>query len=288
MSVGKRFSRLDEVVVPRLGSRLHRALISRASRALGLGLLSALALTVIVALWWDAGIGDHATQRAADAGGGIAGSGMLIGPPPGTTSQAYVEHVRREMNELLSIEGATGEVEDVWAVVSLESFATPQELADLFGPTVETQRAFLRPPPADIEVTGVEIEVGEMPGGLSKAMELLADRRESQARDLFELSESLTGDSSAEAEQRDRYLNDSMVAATQAHAYRQGCECVYGAVVRATPGTLYWLQEQPQVRLIHPAPIGVDADSVTFVPLLPTYEPTTSTPSASLDEGTPD
>lgn len=279
MGVADRFRQLDEAVVPSVGSRLYRLLISRAFRAVAVAGLVALGATVIVALWWTDDRDSTSAEQAAESG-----SGTLVGPPTGASAEGYIEGAHEELRELVEHSESEGtSASHEWAVVSLEEFMTPGQFDELLQDQL-VHHVFVHPPLEELESRSVEIEVAEVPGGLRGALDRLAERRELQAQEKFDLAESLSGDSTSEQMQRERYRSDSQIAFAESQAFNGDCQCVYGAVVHAPPETLAQIEQLTSSRVVHPAPRGAAEESVTFVPLLPASEPATSSQPSSLEE----
>lgn len=291
---------LDRRYVPALARALRRPLVQRRPFRLlaelpqlgfvAIGLLLCVALAVV-----GQRLGDRpdAAASAANPGGLPAGAAPTgggspaVGPTPGTDLAAYLPG---RQQELLARAG-DGPDDAATAVVSLAAYARPGELAGLLGEGVTLRGVFVHvavqeagvvtPTPAGL----LSLDPGASPAdGLAR----LAEDLERQATDNQRQADSITQIfNPATQEQKDLFLREARVQRLEARTLREGGPCLYGAVLTATAGRLAALSVRPGVRLVDPAPEGLDPGRVRARALLPEDRDTVSAPETLPGLGAP-
>jgi hypothetical protein len=253
------FRALDDYVVPRLGSALARFLGAIREAALRGNprrrlLAGAAALSVAVA----AGATAYAGRQESRGSSG-APAVVRVGVVEGEQVTAYLAGARAELANLAAGDGA-----EVYALASFDAYLEPDVLPGLLR-GVAADTVYARVP-----LPGVQTEVvTAAPGELTAVFRRLAENREAAAKEADWSANKLTGADPAEQELRRYYQQIARVNRAEARAYRRGCGCVYGAVVRGTPARLTQLAAVPGVRVVDPAPEVLSPQSAVFVPLLP-------------------
>ncbi|MCK9900490.1 hypothetical protein MXD63_10440 [Frankia sp. Cpl3] len=184
-----------------------------------------------------------------------------VGPVAGDDAAGYAAAARAELE---SLAGAAPQA-DLYAVVSLAGYRTPEELHRLFA-TFRISEVFFRVPPDGVVLSApVRDPVADVEAAFASA----GDAAETRSRDA---GEGLGTDADAGAARtgRDDQSGESQQAANQqAAALRARCACLFGVVVRAPAARLLELARGSQVRVVDPAPPGLAPPAVRFVPLEP-------------------
>nr|WP_230414734.1 hypothetical protein [Micromonospora tarapacensis] len=158
--------------------------------------------------------------------------------------------------------------EGTYALVSLSRYLTPQSLAALVG-DVGVAVVFARVPLPGRQTELVRIPAQRVPEDVTAGMVKLAERKEREAADYRARATALGGGGPQERELRQLYRSGAQVAAAEAAAYRAGCACLYGLVVRAAPVELRGVAARPNVRVVDPAPEVHRLERAVFTPPLP-------------------
>lgn len=205
-----------------------------------------------------------------------AGDMVRVGVVEGQSVTGYVRSSRGELAALLPASGspAAGET---WALVSLSAYLAPDKLAAPFGAAAVAQ-VYARAPLPGVRTPVVKIPIYRMPGDVVAGMLNAALARDQEQADYRKLGDELTGDGVNEIRLRRAYDTAARTAASEAAAYRAHCACVFAAVVRAAPAELDRIAENPQVRVVDPAPEVRRLDRTEFRPVLP--EQTSTVPAA--------
>jgi hypothetical protein len=204
---------------------------------------------VLAAALLACAVGLAAAARLAAGGGdgGAAtdatGSATRLGPRDGELVSEYVARTRAAL-------AGRHDREPTYALVATDRYLTPAQVPGAL-PGAPVVRALVRVPLPRVQTRLFEIPArtsADITGGMGAAAGQLDD----------EVRSGRAGDAVAVA-----------VARAQAERLRQGCACVLGAVVRATPDALARLSRAPAVRAVEPAPPGEPLARLAFAPLLP-------------------
>ncbi|MFI1988021.1 hypothetical protein [Actinoplanes sp. NPDC020271] len=253
-------------------TRAHRlrAVLGRfGGGSLRLQLMTAVALaataTLVVAVAVAGGPGGSDDTDPGDV--------VRVGVVEGQTVGGYVDAARRELAMLSDPSGpAAGET---WALVSLAKYTGPGQLPAILADAVVAQ-VYARVPLPDARTQVSLIPVYTMPGDVTAGMLNAALVRDQEQADYSRLERSLTGQGQREQRLRQTYANAARTAAREAAAYREGCSCVFAAVIRAAPVTLDDIASRPGVRAVDPAPEVRSLDRTEFRPPLPEENGTVS------------
>jgi hypothetical protein len=213
----------------RLGRGARR--LGRGARRLGrgarrLGPLGWAALLLVVAV--VAAVLVRATRPTPAGPGG--GSTVRVGVRDGDSIPGYVAASRAELEHL------TGP--DVYALVSLTTYLSPEGVAAVLGPAAQVRPAvaYARVPLPHRQTEIVRLGAQRVPQDIAAAMDSVAARSD---------------------------------APEEAAAYRVHCACVYALVVRGSPDALRGLAGRASVRAVDPAPEVAELGSAVFVAPLP-------------------
>ncbi|MEU4424601.1 hypothetical protein AB0F81_28610 [Actinoplanes sp. NPDC024001] len=255
--------------------RLRAVLVRFGGGSLRLQIMTGVALAATVALvlgvlWADRDL------PSGDEPGDVVRVGVVEG-------QSVSGYLRASQDELDRLTDPSAPVAgDTWALVSLRAYAVPARLAGLLG-GVAVAQVYARVPLPEARTQVTRIPVYRMPDDVTSGMLNAALTRDQEQADYLRLSRALKADGAKEARLRTTYESAARVAAAEAAAYRAGCECLFAAVVRATPATLSELAGQRAVRSVDPAPEVRRLDRTEFRPPLPedagTVEPQPSAPT---------
>jgi hypothetical protein len=189
---------------------------------------------------------------------------VWVGPHQGDSVPAYLAQGQAKLAAL----AAQSPQQAVYALVALDRYATPDEVAGLVAaaPGVVSVTGRARVPLAGRQTELVSLVAIRPPGDLVVAMASVATRKEEDAANYDRLA----------AQQppgtlRQIYLSNAEVSRAEAAAYRAGCGCVFALVVWGTPEALLTLAAQPMVRVVDPAPEVADPADAVFEPLLPEH-----------------
>ncbi|MEX5632195.1 hypothetical protein [Parafrankia sp. FMc2] len=188
-----------------------------------------------------------------------------VGPVAGDEAAEYAAAARAELE---SLAGAAPQA-DLYAVVSLAGYRTPEELHRLFA-TFRISEVFFRvPPDGGVLSAPVRDPVADVEAAFASA----GDAAETRARDAGEGLGADTGTGTdtgtARAGPEDQPGASQQAANEQAAALRARCACLFGVVLRAPGARLLELARDGQVRVVDPAPPGLVPPAVRFVPLEP-------------------
>lgn len=248
--------RLDAFVLPPLADALAR--LGRGAVRLRLMTVAALVLAVVaaVAAVWAAErepIGDPTPGRAT-----------LVGVGRGDSIPAYARTSGAELADLV----ARGPAVDTYALVTLTAYLGPDRLVPVVA-GVGVIAGYARVPLPHVQTELVRFSAWRVPQDVVSAMDLTAERKETEAIDLSRRLASLGPD--APTDLRDVYDTGARIAAAEAAAYRERCSCVYAIVVRATPALLAGVADRPEVRVVDAAPEVKRLDRAVFLPPLPEH-----------------
>ncbi|MCW6008594.1 hypothetical protein K1W54_29220 [Micromonospora sp. CPCC 205371] len=254
MRAGDLLRRLDSRLLPPLAAALtrlaHGRVRMRVLTATALLSVSAVLLTAV----WTAGRGEA-------PGDVTVGDVVRVGVTDGESIPQYVRSSRSELATL-------AEDRETYALVTLSAYLAPERLKPILG-GISVSQVFGRVPLPDTQTQIVRIPALRVPDDVTAGMAVVADRKDAEATEYRQMSRQLTGDSPRERELRQVYDSGADVASAEAEAYRDGCSCVYAAVVRATPPALDRVFERPEVRAVDAAPEVRRLDRAVFLPPLP-------------------
>ncbi|WIM98149.1 hypothetical protein ACTOB_001732 [Actinoplanes oblitus] len=254
--------------------RLRAVLVRFGGGSLRLQIMTGVALTATVALvlavaW---------AGRPGGPSGEDPGDVVRVGVVEGQSVGGYLDSARRELAMLTDPSGPVAG--ETWALVSLARYTAPARLPAMLA-DVTVAQVYARVPLPDARTQVSLIPVYTMPGDVTAGMLDAALVRDREQADYSRLERSLTGDGRREQRLRQTYRNAARTAALEAAAYREGCACVFAAVVRGTPVALDGIASRPGVRAVDPAPEVRSLDRTEFRPPLPEEHGTVSAePSA--------
>jgi hypothetical protein len=228
--------------------------------AAGIAAVSA-GVLLLGALW----VSQRETTPTADPGDMIR-----VGVVSGQSVGVYLDHSRAELAALTDPSAPVPG--DTWALVSLDSYVSPWKLPAVLegAPTVQV---YARVPLPAARTAVIRIPVYSLPGDLLSGMLAAASQRDQEQAEYEQLSRRL-GDGAGQERARRAYDSAAATAAAEASAYRAGCSCLFGAVVRAAPAVLREIAERPGVRAVDPAPEVRSLDRTEFCPPLPEQDGT--------------
>jgi hypothetical protein len=237
------------------------------------------ALVAVVAMLasvvWPAVIG-RTGESMASLGGG---STVRIGVSDGDSVPGYLAAQREELVRL----EARNPTKPVYALVSLETYLTPRQIAAItvgagpspgpspttspttsptVSPSVAPIAAYARVPLPRRQTELVRLPANRVPDDIVASMAKVADRKAEEAKAYL---------TRAGQDDGSRLLYESMaaVAAAEAAGYGAACACMYALVVRAAPVALTALAGRSGVRVVDAAPELTDAAYAVFVAPLP-------------------
>jgi hypothetical protein len=254
---------LDDYVVPRLGHGLARVLGAITGSAQGghpRGRLLLGAAGLSVALAAAATVLTSADDGEAGRAAGPPGV-VRVGAAEGQTVAAYLAGSRAELAGLTVRSTA-----EVHALAALDAYVEPSALPGLLAGVVP-EAAFARVPLPDVqtEIINLPLTGPDVGPGFDGA----ASRKEAAAKEASWAAGKLTGTDARERRLREFYLRVAKLNSAEARAYRRGCACLYGLVVRATPVRLAQLAARPGVRVVDAAPEVTSLGTTEFLPLEP-------------------
>ncbi|WP_025617910.1 hypothetical protein [Salinispora cortesiana] len=276
MRSGDLLRQLDQRLLPHLVGTANRLAQGPAQPGVLLAavLLSCLAVTV-TAVW---GIG------APQGGAPTADEMTRVGVAAGESIPGYLQDATDDLEALPT--ASPSPEDDTFALVSLSTYLTPHQAANVFG-NVPVAAVIGRVPLPERQTEVVRIDVPDLPGDVITAMADLATRKEREAGDYRAQAAAVSDGRPEQREQSALYLSAAQMAEAEAKAYRGGCACVYAAVVRAEPVELRQVASQPDVRVVDPAPEVHRLDRAVFTPPLPEQE-VVAHPFTDSDLTTPD
>jgi hypothetical protein len=255
----------------------HRGSPVRLRIATGLALAAAGALLVTVI--WTAGPDPETGDAPLDV--------VRVGVVEGQSVPGYLTASRGELAALLRPPATTTET---WALVSLSAYVVPGRLAALLGGAAVAE-VYARVPLGSAETSVVRIAAYRLPGDVVAGMLGAAISRERERADYAQLGRQTTGQDPGDVRLRRAYADSAAVAEAEAAAYRDGCACVFAAVVRAAPAVLDQIAGRGPVRVVDPAPEVLSLAGTEFRAPLPEQRSTvpvetrSATPSAPSDAG---
>jgi hypothetical protein len=259
MGLIRALTRLDAVVLPRLGRGARR--INRYLRQGLRGPLTLIAagLVMLVALVVITQSVGH--SRAADQ----PDRSMRVGVAVGDWIPDYVAASRARLDNLLASQPGV----PVYAFVSFKEYLTPDQVAELVragaateastGGQLSTISAKARVP-IQYQTEIVDLSADRIPDDLTASMGIVAARKEAEAAGYTQR---------AATDPTGPWLTDAQVDIAEAQHYRDRCACIYGLVVRGVPAVLERVAALPGTRAVDPAPQVTDPSVVTFMPPLP-------------------
>ncbi|HWS33794.1 MAG TPA: hypothetical protein VN408_13770 [Actinoplanes sp.] len=218
--------------------------------------LAATVVLVMIVFWADRDlpIGDE------------TGDVLRVGVVEGQSVHGYLKSADTELARMVDPSGPTpGET---WALVTFRRYTTADLLPDLLAGS-QVAQVYTRVPLENARTPVTRIPVYQLPADVTAGMLAAAQDRDRERADYLRLSAGLTGGGRNETRLRAAYDSAARVATEEAAAYRSGCECVFAAVVRATPDVLDGISARPWVRVVDPAPEVRQLDRTEFRPPLP-------------------
>ncbi|MDR6322607.1 hypothetical protein [Actinoplanes couchii] len=194
------------------------------------------------------------------------GDVLRVGVVEGQSVDGYLHSSEQELSRLADPSGPTAG--ETWALVTFRGYAVADRLPGLLAGS-QVAQVYTRVPMATTRTAVTRIAVYQLPGDVTAGMLAAARDRDREQADYLRLSAELTGGGRNEARLRAAYDSAARVAGAEAAAYRAGCECVFAAVVRATPDVLDGISARPWVRVVDPAPEVRQLDRTEFRPPLP-------------------
>lgn len=266
-------TRMDEAVVSRLGRGLARVRAGRGRGGLAVGLLAVTGLAVAAVL------------VRPDPPPLSGTSPIWVGVRQGDQVPTYLELSGARLAAL----AADDPDRVVYALVSFARYLTPTEVAAAVAaaPGVSSVTAHGRVPLPDRQTELVSLTAIRLPDDLLTSMAEVADRKEEDAAHYAALVEA-----QPPGALREIYRSNVEIAQAEAQAYRQGCACVFGLVVRGNAAALTGLVRVGDVRAVDPAVQVTDPRQAVFAPLLPEHVDRVTPPAdtalpTALDETTP-
>ncbi|SQD98224.1 conserved hypothetical protein [Parafrankia sp. Ea1.12] len=191
--------------------------------------------------------GSHAPGPGPGPGPGNAPAGpveptVTVGPAVGESPATYAAEAAAKLDGLTRAAPDA----DLYAVVSLAGYRTPDEMLQIFTAYRTLEVFFGVPPDGAVMAATVRDPVAD----LTAAFDSEADAADTRAHSATD---------PAEAEH----------ARQEATALRARCGCLFGAVVRAPAARLVDLGHIEGVRVVDPAPPGISPETVRFLPLQP-------------------
>ncbi|BEL09000.1 hypothetical protein Q0Z83_071910 [Actinoplanes sichuanensis] len=239
-------------------TRMRAVLVGFGAAALRLQIMTGVSLAaigalVLVVFWADRDL--PAGEETGDV--------LRVGVVEGQSISGYLRSSQDELARLNS-----GPPAETWALVAFNRYAAPDGLPGMLA-GAQVAQVYTRVPMEDARTPVLRIPVVELPADVTAGMIGAARVRDQEQADYQRLSGELDGDGRTEARLRAAYQSAARVAAQEAAAYRAGCECVFAAVVRATPAVLDGISARPWVRVVDPAPEVSRLDRTEFRPPLP-------------------
>jgi len=144
-----------------------------------------------------------------------------------------------------------------YALVAFTTYVAPARLPDILAGTAVAEVVVRVPLPGE-QTEIIRVPARQLPGDVTAEMRRVAARKEREVvayRSRAASEQNLTG-----AAER---------AAAEAAALRDGCACVYAALVRADRDALVTLGTRDGVRVVDPAPEVTDPVRTVLLPPLP-------------------
>lgn len=261
---------LDTVVVPRLARAIAGVAGWSSMGRWRLRVLTGLALTgsaaVLVTVVW--------ASHSREPVGRVPESQEVVhvGVAQGQSIPTYLSSSRTELKALLTSPGPATPTE-TYALVSLRTYLAADRLTPVLG-GVAVAEIYTRVQLPEVQTQIVRIPAYRIPEDVIAGMKQVAARKQAEAEEFRRLAAKLSEINAAEDSLRQTYLTGATVASAEATAYREGCSCVYAAVVRATPAALDQIAARPEVRAVDPAPEVQRLDQAVFLAPLPEQQGT--------------
>ncbi|WP_433794233.1 hypothetical protein [Actinoplanes sp. CA-252034] len=241
-------------------TRMRAVLVGFGAAALRLQIMTGVSLVAIGVLVLVVFLADR-EPPAGEEPGDLLRVGVVEG-------QSVSGYLRSSRDELTRLKDTPGPVAETWALVAFNRYATADGLPGMLA-GAQVAEVYTRVPLEDARTPVLRIPVVELPADVTAGMIGAARARDREQADYQRLGGELTGDGRTEARLRTAYESAARLAAQEAAAYRAGCECVFAAVVRATPAVLDGISARPWVRVVDPAPEVSRLDRTEFRPPLP-------------------
>jgi hypothetical protein len=260
MGVTDRLARVDAIVLPRLARgawRINRFVRRGPSGKLAVaGVVLGLAVASIIVAQSNQSHPLNIPDRSA-----------RVGVTDGDWIPDYLAAGRDRLSRLAL---AAPDV-PVYALVSLSKYLTPDQVATLVRTAVATTSGN-----SSGQLTTVYAKARALiPGRQTEVVTLSANR---VPDDLVATLANLAAGKDAEAARYDAQAAgaanspatiSAQIDREEARQYRQKCACIYALVVKGVPAALARLADQPETRVVDPAPQVVDPSSTAFLPPLP-------------------
>jgi hypothetical protein len=188
-------------------------------------------------------------SRSSDEPPPISTDAVRVGVAPMSSIPDYVGTARARLAALPA--------GDSYALVAFTTYVAPARLPELLAGTT-TAEVVLRVPLPGEQTEILRVFARQLPGDVTAGMVRVAERKEREVlayRSREASEQNLTG-----AAER---------TAAEAAALREGCACVYAALVRAGRDALVTLGTRDGVRVVDPAPEVTDPVRTVLLPPLP-------------------
>jgi hypothetical protein len=251
-------SRIDSRVVPRLARGLHRLTAATRRYRLRLRPLTVVATVLLLAVA-ATGVWRLVRPERSTSGGT---SPVWVGVRDGDSVPRYLEASRAKLSAL----AAAQPDEPVYALVTFGRYLNPDQVRAVAAavPDITPLRGYARVPLTGRQTERVMLAAARLPADLIADMAAVAARKDADA-DIYERMAT----DEAGAQLRDIYNSNARVSRAEATGYRTACACVFALLVRATPGALTALANQPDVRAVDPADNVAAPDDAVFAAPLP-------------------
>lgn len=204
--------------------------------------------------------GHHVTSTPSDLGV----DSTYVGPHVGDDVNAYLAARRNELTRRAQAKPTAVTV----AVISLVDYTAISVAADLIG-DVTARRVFF-----GVHIAKVPTEVGQSTvtsfvKDTTTAFKANAKARAKLALTFKQLADAAPARTQPERKFRDFYRSFAEANRLESAALAKLCACVFGIVVEAPLGALQGIAADPRVRLVDPAPEGVQVSRLGFRALSP-------------------
>ena len=257
MGLMARFSRIDSRVVPRLARGLHRLTgAARRRRIRPLTVVAAVLLLAVAATGvWRLVRPERSTSEGT--------SPVWVGVRDGDSVPRYLEASRAKLAML----AAAQPDQPIYALVTFSRYLNPDQVRTVAtaAPDVTSVRGYARVPLPGRQTERVMLAAARLPADLIADMAVVAARKDDDAATYERMA---TADELG-TQLRDIYDSNARVSRAEADGYRSACACLFALLVRAKPGALTALADQPDVRGVDPADNVAAPDDAVFVAPLP-------------------
>jgi hypothetical protein len=257
MGVMRFLGRIDSRVVPRLARGLHRVSAATQRYRLRLRPLTVVATVLLLAV---AATGVWRLVRP-EPNTSTGTSPVRVGVRDGDSVPRYLEASRAKLSAL----AAARPDDPVYALVTFGRYLNPDQVRAVAtaAPGITPLRGYARVPIPGRQTERVVLAAARLPGDLIADMAAVAARKDGDAATYERMATDEAG-----VQLRAIYDSNARVSRAEAEGYRTGCACVFALLVRATPGALTALAEQPDVRAVDPADnVSAPDDAVFEAPL---------------------